>query len=169
MERNRQSVIEALRHIATNVSIVTTRDGELLHGMTATAWAEAVHPPRVLVTMNREAKTYQHVQRSGIFAVNLLSEAQEDLAVRFGRSDVPHGELFSSIGYRTEATGSPVLDGCVAFFDCRVEGFYPFGSFDIVTGQVETAGLGAADKPLVYYASRLCRLEPFGQVVRYPP
>jgi len=169
MVREPQKLIEVLRHIATNVSIVTTRDGGVLHGMTVTMWAEAVQPPRVLITLNRQAKTYGHIKRSRVFAVSLLSETQEELALRFGQADVPHGELFSSISYRTEVTGSPVLHGCVAFFDCRVEAFYPFGSFDIVTGQVETAGLGPADKPLVYYASHLGRLVPFGPTVPYPP
>ncbi len=168
MDREQQRVMEVLRHIATNVSIVTTRDGDALHGMTASMWAEAAKPPRVLITLDRQAKTYQHIKRSRVFAVSLLSEKQEDLALRFGAATVPHDTLFSSISYRTEITDSPILDSCVAFFDCRVEGFYPFGSFDIITGQIEAAGLGSADQPLVYYASHLASILPFGPIVQYP-
>jgi flavin reductase (DIM6/NTAB) family NADH-FMN oxidoreductase RutF len=169
MDSEPQKVVEVLRHIATNVSIVTTRDGDVLHGMTATMWAEAAEPPHVLITLNRQAKTYWHIKRSRVFAVSLLSEKQEDLALRFGAADVPDSELFSSISYRTEVTDSPILDGSIAFFDCRVEGFYPFGSFDIVTGQIEKAGLGPTDKPLVYYASHLASIVPFGLTLQYPP
>jgi flavin reductase (DIM6/NTAB) family NADH-FMN oxidoreductase RutF len=153
-------VRQAFQRIATNVAVITTQDGDILHGMTANAWSEGTDPPLVLLTLRREAKTYKLIKSSGVFAVNLLNEHQEDLAIRFARPKQQTGEVFEGIGYRTEATGSPILDGCVAFFDCEVEGSYPFGNYDIITGQAQTGGLGASNEPLVFYGGRFVRLAP---------
>ena len=151
---------QAFQRIATNVAVITTQDGDVLHGMTANAWSEGTDPPLVLLTLRREAKTYKLIKSSGVFAVNLLNEHQEDLAIRFAKPKQQTGEVFEGIGYRTEATGSPILDGCVAFFDCEVEGYYPFGNYDIVTGQAQAGGIGASNEPLVFYDGRFVRLTP---------
>ncbi len=76
---------QAFQRIATNVAVITTQDGDILHGMTANAWSEGTDPPLVLLTLRREAKTYKLIKSSGVFAVNLLNEHQEDLAIRFAR------------------------------------------------------------------------------------
>jgi flavin reductase (DIM6/NTAB) family NADH-FMN oxidoreductase RutF len=157
MGNEREHMRKALRRIATNVSIISTRDGDVLHGMTANAWSEGTEPPIVLVTLNRRSETYKRVKSSGVFAASLLSEAQKDLALRFARPGKQE-KAFQDVAYRVEATGSPILEGCVAFFDCRVEGFYPFGNYDIVTGEAQACGPGSSDKPLIYYDARLTGL-----------
>ncbi len=158
---------KALRRIATNVSIISTRDGDVLHGMTANAWSEGTEPPIVLVTLNRRSETYRRIKSSGVFAASLLSEIQKDLALRFARSNKQDSKIFEGLAYRVESTGSPILEGCVAFFDCRVEGFYPFGNYDIVTGEAQACGIGFSDRPLVYYDARFTGLA-FEETVQVP-
>lgn len=158
---------EALRRIATNVAVVSTRDGDALHGMTANAWSEGTEPPIVLVTLNRDSETYKRIRSSGVFAASLLGEAQKDLALRFARPNKQPGRVFEGVAYRVEATGSPILEGCVAFFDCRVEGFYPFGNYDIVTGEAMACGPGSSGEPLVYYDARFTGLAP-EETIRAP-
>lgn len=146
-----EKVREALRRIATNVSIIATRDGDTLHGMTSNAWSEGTNPPLVLITLNRRSRTYGHIKSSGVFSANLLDDSQQDLAIEFAKPKVRNSELFKGLSYHTEATGAPVLDGCIAFFDCSVQGFYPFGDYDIVVGEAKASGPGDSDTPLVYY------------------
>jgi flavin reductase (DIM6/NTAB) family NADH-FMN oxidoreductase RutF len=50
--------------------------------------------------------------------------------------------------------GVPVIDGCVASFECEVEGIYPFGSHDIVVGRVAWAAAGEG-WPVVHYDGHL--------------
>jgi flavin reductase (DIM6/NTAB) family NADH-FMN oxidoreductase RutF len=153
----------ALRRMATNVAIVATRDQETLHGMTANAWSEGTEPPIVLVTLNRRSRTYECIRASGVFAASLLSVSQRELALRFARP-AKSADMFADIPYRIEATGSPILEGCVAFFDCRVEGIHPFGEYDIVTGMAQACDAGESNEPLVFYDGKFARLAAPGEV-----
>lgn len=150
MSEDREAMRQALRRIATNVAVITTKDRDALHGMTANVWSEGTEPPIVLVTLNRKSETYARVKSSGVFAVSVLGETQKEIALRFaGRGS--KSEIFDDVECRFEDTGSPILEGCVAFFDCRVEGFYPFGNYDIVTGKAQAYGYNASEEPLVFY------------------
>ena len=69
---------------AAAVAIVTARAGERVHGMTVTAYTEvSLEPPLVLVCADRSSNTHPMIAAGGVFALNLLSEAQAELSNRF--------------------------------------------------------------------------------------
>jgi flavin reductase (DIM6/NTAB) family NADH-FMN oxidoreductase RutF len=53
------------------------------------------------------------------------------------------------------ALGVPLLDGCVASFECEVNGIYPFGGHDIVVGRVAGASVPEGGFPVVHYGGQL--------------
>ena len=56
---------QALGHRAAGVTIVTTRAGERVHGMTVSAFAEvSLEPPLVLICADRSSNTLPLIQES---------------------------------------------------------------------------------------------------------
>ena len=138
-------------HFATGVTLVTTWHENKPQGMTANAVASlSLDPPLVLVSVDVKAQMNGCLKVSNCFAVNILTEAQEAWSVRFAK----HGPKdFSDIDYRTETTGSPVLEQALAFVDCRVKDILPGGDHDIFIGEI--VGGGAREgRPLVFYGGQ---------------
>ena len=138
-------------HFATGVTVVTTWHENQPQGMTANAVASlSLEPPLILVSVDVKAQMNTCLKASDCFAVNILTEEQEALSVRFAK----HGPKdFSDIAYRTEATGSPVLEQSLAYVDCRVTEILPGGDHDIFIGEI-VAGGTREGRPLVFYGGQ---------------
>jgi flavin reductase (DIM6/NTAB) family NADH-FMN oxidoreductase RutF len=85
MARDLSSVAfrEAVGLFATGVTVVTTTHEDVLHGMTANAFASSLDPLLVLVCVDRDAGLHELMSVSKTFAVTVLAEDQEDEAVWF--------------------------------------------------------------------------------------
>ena len=140
---------------ATGVTVVTTRLGDQVHGLTANAVCSvSLEPLLVLVCVDHSADTHPLLEKSGVFAVNILSEKQEDLSRLFaGPTEEKAGHL-EAMGYRTAVTGAPIIEGCLAYLDCRVVAAYPGGDHTIFVGQVEEAEITDDGPPLLFFRGR---------------
>jgi flavin reductase (DIM6/NTAB) family NADH-FMN oxidoreductase RutF len=140
---------------ATGVTVVTTRLGDDVHGLTANAICSvSLEPLLVLVCVDRSADSHDLLEKSGIFAVNILSHKQEDLSRLFaGPTEEKVGRL-EAMGYRTAATGAPIIEGCLAYLDCRIVAAYPGGDHTIFIGQVEEAEISEDGPPLIFFRGR---------------
>ena len=142
-------------HFATGVTVVTTCYEDRPQGMTANAVASlSLDPPLILVSVDVKAQMNACLKASDCFAVNILTEEHEALSVRFAK----HGPKdFSGIEYRTEVTGSPVIEQALAYVDCRVANVLPGGDHDIFIGEI-VAGDAGEGRPLVFYGGRYGKL-----------
>ena len=141
---------------ASGVAVVTTVHEGQLRGVTVSAFASvSLDPPLVLVCIANEAESKEWIAESGVFAVNILSDEQEFLSERFAARAPLVNAHFDGVPFHTAITGSPILDGSIAWYDCRVEAMYDGGDHMVFIGRVEAIGLGAEGKqPLVYFANR---------------
>lgn len=143
-----------LGHLAGGVALVTSRGpaGEPC-GLTATSVCSvSVEPPLVLVSIDHDANTHRGVEASGAYAVNLLGQQHEELAVRFARED---SGKFRDLETGERVTGSPVLEDALGHLDCRVVGEVPAGDHTLFIGRVEAAGVRDPDgPPLLYHLGR---------------
>lgn len=134
-----------MRRFATGVTVVTTRDGDSVHGMTANAFTSvSLTPPLALVCVQKDTKTHDWISRTGIFAVNILCVAQRGLAERFAHQVPLPAEPFGDIRYHSAVTGAPVFDDAIAFLDCKVVASPDAGDHTIYVGEVLAAGFGRA-------------------------
>ncbi len=112
-----------MRHFAIGVSIITSRDGEVRAGLTATAVCSVTaDPPRLVVFVNKNVFASEVILKSGGLCVNVLEGGQEEVAKAFAGmvKDVQGDARFEHGTWRELVTGSPTLDGSLANFDCRV-------------------------------------------------
>jgi len=140
---------------ATGVTVVTTRVGEHLCGMTANAVTSlSLEPPLVLVAVDRRAHILGCLKESKCFAINMLTVDQESLSRRFARSGPKD---FSDLALTTAATGCPILADALAYVDCRLHEILPGGDHDIFVGEI-LAGDQRDGRPLLFYAGNYGRL-----------
>ena len=142
-----------MRKFATGVTVLTVRDGDRIHGMTANAFASvSLNPTLVLICILKASATHAFVSRAGNFAMNILNAEQETIARRFAKQIVVSTDPFAGIAYHSAATGAPILDDCIAYVDCRVVAAHDAGDHTIFVGEVQDAGYGSArDHPALLW------------------
>jgi flavin reductase (DIM6/NTAB) family NADH-FMN oxidoreductase RutF len=122
--------------------------------MTANAFTSlSLDPPSILVCVHRNAAIYQAVRKAGCFAVSVLSASQEDVARYFADHSRPRGAAeFGTIRWSpAPLTGTPVLDGALAWLDCALTTSYDGGDHEIFIGTVLASGSGTAQDALVFF------------------
>jgi flavin reductase len=141
----------AMRRFAANVNVITSADGNLMNGMTATAVCSvSAEPPSVLIIVNRTTRSHPIIKRSGAFAVNVLSTHQEDLATHFAsKKDDP----FASVDYRIGKTGCPIIQDSDAYIECVVTQEVEMNTHTIFVGEVVSTDVSDGE-PLLYHAGR---------------
>jgi flavin reductase (DIM6/NTAB) family NADH-FMN oxidoreductase RutF len=142
-----------MRRLATGVTIVTTRHGDVLAGLTATSVCSlTAEPPRLIACINRDADAHALIARSGVFAVNLLTPAHRDLADHFGGRTEAFGPARFELGaWTTGVTGAPLLLDAAASFDCRLVRTVPIGTHAIFIGEIEAVRHREEAEPLLYH------------------
>ena len=126
---------------ATGVTVVTTCSQEKPAGITVNAFCSvSLEPPLVLVCIDLISLTLPIIRESGSFAVNILTDEQEELSRCFAGSTEERYEHFCHASFHIAATGAPIIDDVLAFIDARVVAEYPAGDHVIFLGQVEAMG-----------------------------
>jgi flavin reductase (DIM6/NTAB) family NADH-FMN oxidoreductase RutF len=144
---------QVLARWATGVTIVTSRDGEAVHGMTVSAFTEvSLTPPLVLVCADKKSHTNRMIAASGIFAVNILAGDQSALSNRFASKE-QEAERFVGLDYTSGKTGAPLLPGTAASLDCRLVATHDHGDHFVYVGEVVDAHVRDAE-PLLYHGGR---------------
>ena len=139
---------------ATGVTVLTTRVGEQVHGMTANAFMSvSLQPPLVLISIDRRARMGALLHEGTRFGVSVLEARQTGLSDRFaGRvaDDLP--EATFEIVHET-----PLVEGALAHLVARVVRSYWGGDHSLFLGQVEFARYGLG-RPLLFHGGRYERL-----------
>ncbi len=152
MPGGRDEFRDVMGRFATGVTVVTSRLGEELHGMTANALTSvSLEPPLVLVCVATSADSHDIIDKSGVFALSILGQDQEGLAVNFAVKDMTGAHRLDDVPHHSRATGAPIIDGSVAYLDCRVVERYPVGDHTIFVGEVVDCGRMTGQEPLIFF------------------
>ncbi len=132
---------QVMGQFATGVTVVTTCSHEGLAGLTVNSFTSvSLNPPLVLICVDLYSTALPFIRASGTFAVNILTSEQEALSRCFATSSEERYEHFCHASYHIAATGSPILDGALAFIDSRIVAEYPGGDHVIFLAQVVAMG-----------------------------
>ena len=139
---------QALGAFVTGVTVVSTlqQDGTP-RGFTANSFTSvSLVPPLVLVCVAKSASTYPIVSEAPHFAVSVLAEHQRDVSSLFASKAA---DKFSRAPWHIGPSGSPLIEGAAAWFDCRRRQAVDAGDHVILIGEV--IGFGHSDaSPLGY-------------------
>lgn len=148
----------------TGVAVLTTRDGADDSGMTVNALLSvALDPPLLLVSLSRDAESTPRVERSGRFAVQLLSAGQRSVSERFAK-ELPTPQKFLEVPTHPGLGGVPLLDGALAAFECAVRSSFDVADHRLFVGEVEKIHLGPDGPPLIFYHGQYATPDARGRV-----
>lgn len=144
-----------MSRFATGVTVVTTRSGQNIHGLTCNAFCSiSLNPCTVMVSVAKDARSWPLIEESRLFAVNVLSEDQSSVSDRFaGRHREKDDDRFEGIEWATAVTGAPLLEGAQGYLDCRVTQSYDGGTHTLFLGEVVALKLDDSRSPLVFCGS----------------
>ncbi len=149
----------ALGMFATGVTIVTACNdqGEPV-GLTASSFnSVSLDPPLVLWSLGQGAGSMPVLANGRHYAIHVLSADQKDLAERFAARGV---DRWAGVDYTLGVGGAPLLEGCVATFECFNRSQYTEGDHVIFVGEVERCTRRPSASPLLYHGGRFYTEHP---------
>jgi flavin reductase (DIM6/NTAB) family NADH-FMN oxidoreductase RutF len=152
---------KAMGCFATGVTVITVDQGGEVHGMTANAFtAVSLDPVLVLVCVDHRARTHTHLHARKRFGVNVLRRDQQAISEYYARSDETHQHA-EAAGARFDRTaqGTPVLQGALAYLECRLHSAQAAGDHTIFIAEVEEVMVREGE-PLLYFRSQYRDIEP---------
>lgn len=150
MPVDQEAFKQALRGWASGVTVVTSRSGDTVHGMTVSAFSSvSADPPLVLVCANRSSTTHRVIEQGGVFAVNILAAHQHEISNAFASPNDEDTRL-DRVTWTEGVTGVPILDEALVALECTVTKAHREGSHTIYVGRVEAVHTSERE-PLLYY------------------
>jgi flavin reductase (DIM6/NTAB) family NADH-FMN oxidoreductase RutF len=150
----RVALRRTLGMFATGVTIITTREADEVHGMTANAFMSvSLEPPLVLISVDRRTKMCSLLHEGRRYGVSVLCETQAALSDRFaGRAGEGTPEPRFDVIHDT-----PLVDGALAQFVAKISRSYWGGDHSLFLGAVEFARYGEG-APLLFHGGRYERI-----------
>ena len=132
---------QVMGQFTTGVTVVTSRSKDGLAGLTVNSFTSvSLEPPLVLICVDVNSTALPFIRESGNFAVNILTSEQEHLSRCFATTSSERYEHFCHASFHVASTGSPIIDGSLAFIDSRIIAEYPGGDHVIFLGLVVAMG-----------------------------
>jgi flavin reductase (DIM6/NTAB) family NADH-FMN oxidoreductase RutF len=154
-ELTSQEFRDIIGTFASGVTVITTTAGGAPFGTTASAVTSlSLEPPMLLVCLDQASSTRAAIVDVGTFVVNILSEDQADLALRFASK---LEDKFAGVETITAADGRPLIGGALAHLECRVVEEVVGGTHTVFHARVEVASRRQG-APLAYFRGAFGRL-----------
>jgi len=151
-----QTFRHVVGHLASGVTVITTRTAEGAFGMTASSVTSlSMDPAMMLACLNKVAPTSTAVSQAGAYVVNVLGQGSEHLAAQFA---APSPDKFAGVAVREGRLGLPLLADALAHLECRVVEEVVGGTHTIFLGHVEHASASEGG-PLTYFRGGFGRFE----------
>lgn len=135
------------------VTVVTSvdADGEAV-GLTVSAITTvSLHPPRLLIVIDKRSHTLPVLRESGGFTVSFLAEGEERIAGHFASPLVDKFSDLSPDSYIELPTGPAITGHSMAYLECYITQELHSGDHWIFVGTVESGKRLEKDKPLIYW------------------
>ena len=154
MSELRQQFLEGMSCVAATVTIVTTDGPTGRAGVTVSAMSSVsadTAKPTLLVCVNQASAGAAPILSNGAFCVNILRDDQSVVSDTFAGRFGDKGEAKFDCGHWTAGeTGSPMLDGALVSFDCRLADQLRVGTHHVLFGEVQQVRFSGPARALVY-------------------
>ncbi|HAX04399.1 MAG TPA: monooxygenase [Acidimicrobiaceae bacterium] len=157
--RNEQGVVvtgidsgvfrNVLGHFPTEVTAVTAVNNGKPIGMAIGSFTSvSLDPPLVAFLPGKESGSWKEIREAGSFCVNVMGHDQMEVCgVMASRVE----DKFEGVDWSPAPSGSPIINGSVAYIDCNIEVVHDGGDHDIVIGRVLELEVMDSKSPLVFF------------------
>jgi flavin reductase (DIM6/NTAB) family NADH-FMN oxidoreductase RutF/DNA-binding IclR family transcriptional regulator len=141
---------KVLGHFPTGVAVITgiDTDGGPAGMAIGSFTSVSLDPPLVAFMPDKGSSSWPRFRDSGHFCVNILGSDQESVCRTFA---VSGGDKFAELSWHPAGSGSPILDGVLAWIDCDIEVVHEAGDHYIVIGAVRDLDVSSTTMPLVFF------------------
>lgn len=155
-EENTRLLRDAFGRFATGVTVVTTSSDHGPVGITANSFSSvSLEPPLVLWMPDKGSRRFRYFERAEHYAIHVLSREQAEICNGFVRN----AHAFDELTYRLCEKGVPLIENCLARFECKRFAAYEGGDHLIVLGQVMQAEMRKGDA-LTFFSGKLGQIAP---------
>ncbi|MFD2132522.1 flavin reductase family protein [Pseudogracilibacillus auburnensis] len=139
----------AMGKFATGVTVITSKVGDDIHGMTANAFMSvSLNPKLITVSIDNRANMLDQIKQSNQFGVNILSESQQDISMHFAGQTKEDREI--NFGFIQEI---PVIKDSLVSIVCDVDTSYVVGDHTLFIGKVIDIA-STEGEPLTFYCGK---------------
>lgn len=137
-KENSREFRSALGQFPTGV-IIATCDSEIGPlGVTANSFTSvSLDPALIMWCPTKDSKRYNAFMSADYFAVHVMPVEKKELCLSFSRS----GQAFDDVDWHLSDKQVPLLDCCLARFECRRFADYDGGDHSLLLGLVEKASV----------------------------
>jgi flavin reductase (DIM6/NTAB) family NADH-FMN oxidoreductase RutF len=148
----------ALGSWTSGVTIITSRAGEEIHGMTVSDFSGAsLDPALALVCASKSSVTTGMIEKGRCFGVNVLRSDQSALSNKFA-SKKDEFKRFEGVEIYEAETGAPLLEDALVNLDCRLVAVHDAGDHVLCVGEIESVRVNEGS-PLVFFKGSYGRFE----------
>ncbi len=108
----------------------------------------SLDPPLVAFFPDKGSTSWPKIEAAGRFCVNVLGDTQEALCRTLASKEA---DKFDTVAHHLSASGSPVLDGALAWIDCTIHAVHEAGDHHMVLGAVHTLDTHGDGTPLLFH------------------
>lgn len=140
---------DVMKDYPTGVTIVTTLDNNSPVGLTVNSFASvSIDPLLILWSIDKNSRSLKSFLNADRFAVNILSENQEEICFSFSGND--NKERFNNVSWELSHYNLPVINESLALLECEKQQQIEAGDHYILIGKI--IHIRKNDKkPLLYY------------------
>lgn len=147
-----------LGHFPTGVTVVTGIVDGVPIGFTIGSFTSvSLDPPLVGFLPMTNSDRWAKIRSTGAFCVNVLGSTQDALCWQFSRSSIE--QPFDGVSWTpSPISGSPIIEGAIAWMDCSIEQVVDAGDHHFVMGLITEYDHLHPDgdpQPLVFYRGTL--------------
>ena len=145
-------------NFATGVAVVTSGSGDDVHGVTVNSFTSvSLDPTLLLVCLDRSSRSRATILRTGVFNINVLSDAQEQVSRLFADRNRPD-TWFDDLSCTYGDLGAPLIPACLAYMECRLTHTHEAGDHTILVAEVQQADVADENGPLCFFRGKYAYL-----------
>lgn len=132
----------ALGRFTTGIAVITALTAEGPVGITANSFASvSLDPALVMWSPDKRSSRHDAFTAAKAFIIHVLSSHQKPVCDAFARRK----DAFDEVPHRLNCDGIPLIQGCLATFECHHYATHDAGDHTIILGKVHTAMEHAGD------------------------
>ena len=153
-DASKRQLRDAFGKFATGVTVITANASDGPVGIVANSFSSvSLDPALVLWSVDRAARRFPYFEAADHYAIHILCADQHDICSAVGRN----AHAVEGITQDTSIDGVPLIDHCLARFECRKVAAHDAGDHVIIVGQVQRTQMRDG-QPLTFFAGQFGRL-----------
>ena len=147
-ENSGRQLRDAFGKFATGITVITAPSADGPVAIVANSFSSvSLDPALVLWSVDRSARRFPYFEAADHYAIHVLAAEQQDLCTQVSR-DV---HALNGVAHTLNADGAPLIDHCLARFECRRVAAHDAGDHVIIVGQVQRTEMRDG-QPLTFFA-----------------